>query len=163
LCRVTSKPEDETMDLAEYLKAGGIWHRFLDKPETIHTADASHATGIDLNRITKNLVCRTSDGRYALLIVPGNRRASLQRAAQVLNARNVQLLGFKEAEAVSGYPPGATPSLHHKTAMNVVIDKDLLSYETIFCGGGSRDKLLELKTDDVLRLNQATVADVSEA
>jgi len=150
------------MDLAEYLKSAGVWHRFMDKPETVHTADASRATGIELSRITKNLVCKTSDGSYALLVVPGNRRVSLQKAAQALNTRNIQLLGFNEAEAISGYPPGGTPSLHHKTAMSVVIEKDLLSNETIFCGGGSRDRILELKTEDVLKLTHAAVADISD-
>lgn len=150
------------MDLERYLKGAGVWHRFLDKPETVHTADASRATGIELSRITKNLVCKTSDGRYAVLVVPGNRRVSLQKAAQVLNARNIQLLGFDEAEMVSGYPPGGTPSLHHKTPMSVVVEKDLLNYETNFCGGGSRDKILEVKTEDLLKLTNATVADISE-
>lgn len=150
------------MDLAGYLKDAGVWHRFLDKPETIHTADASRATGIELSRITKNLVCETLDGRYALLVVPGDRRVSLRKAAQVLNARNVKLLGFNEAEAISGYPPGGTPSLHHKTTMSVVVEENLLNHETILCGGGSRDKILELKTEDLLRLTQATVADISE-
>jgi len=150
------------VDLATYLRAEGVWHRFLDKPETVHTAEASAATGIELSRITKNLVCKTSDGRYALLIVPGNRRVSLQRAAQALNTRNIQLPGFNEAEEVSGYPPGGTPSIHHKTTMDVVVERDLLSFETIFCGGGSRDKILELRTADVIRLNRAAVADISE-
>jgi Cys-tRNA(Pro)/Cys-tRNA(Cys) deacylase len=150
------------MDLETYLKGAGVWHRFIDKPETVHTADASRATGIELARITKNLVCKTSDGRYALLVVPGNRRVSLQKAAQMLDTRNIQLLEFNEAEAVSGYPPGGTPSLHHKTAMSMVIERDLLNYETIFCGGGSRDKILELKTKDLLMLTHAAVADISE-
>jgi Cys-tRNA(Pro)/Cys-tRNA(Cys) deacylase len=150
------------MDLTAYLKEAGVWHRFIDKVETVHTADASRATGIDLARITKNLVCRTSDGRYALLIVPGNRRVSLQKAAETLNASNIQLLGFKEAETVSGYPPGGTPSVHHKTAMKVVIEKELLSHDTIYCGGGSRDKILKLKTEDLLKLTEATVAHITE-
>jgi Cys-tRNA(Pro)/Cys-tRNA(Cys) deacylase len=150
------------MDLAGYLRDAGVWHRFIDKAETVHTADASRATGIDLGRITKNLVCKTSDGQHALLIVHGNRRVVLRRAAQALDTRNAQLLAFKEAEAVSGYPPGATPSVCHKTAMRAVIEKDLLNHETIFCGGGSRDKILELKTKDVVRLSQATIADISE-
>jgi Cys-tRNA(Pro) deacylase len=150
------------MDLEDYLRNAGVWHRFLDKAETVHTADASRATGIELSRITKNLVCKTSDGRYALLVVPGNRRVSLQKAAEALNARNVRLLGFSEAETISGYPPGGTPSLHHKTAMSVVIEKDLLSSKTIFCGGGARDRILELKTEDVLKLTHGVAADISE-
>jgi Cys-tRNA(Pro)/Cys-tRNA(Cys) deacylase len=150
------------MDLEDYLKKSGVWYRLMDKPETVHTADASRATGIDLSRITKNLVCKTSDGRYALLVVPGDRRVSLQKAAQTLNTRNIRLLGSDEAEAISGYPRGGTPSIHHKTAMSVVVERDLLSNETIFCGGGSRDRILELKTADVVKLTQAVVADISE-
>jgi Cys-tRNA(Pro)/Cys-tRNA(Cys) deacylase len=150
------------MNLEAYLANSGVWYRFLEKTETVHTVDASRATGIDLNSITKNLVCSTSDGRYALLVIPGDRRVNLQRASQALNAQNVQLLGFREAEAVSGYPPGGTPSVCHRTLLSVVIDKSVMAHETLFCGGGTRSRLLELKTKDVLRLSKATTADISE-
>jgi len=43
-----------------------------------------------------------------------------------------------------------------------VIDKSLLEYETIYCGGGSRKRLLELRTEDVIRLNDAVVAEISK-
>ena len=150
------------MDLETYLTNSGVWHRFLEKAETVHTADASNATGIELNRITKNLVSKTADGRYALLIIPGDRRVNLQKAAQVLNAKNVQLLGFREAEQVSGYPPGGTPSVYHKTALEVVVDKSVLAHEALYCGGGTRNRLLELRTEDVLKLTKAITADISE-
>ena len=150
------------MDLEAYLKLAGVWHRFLEKPETVHTADASSATGIELNRITKNLVCRTSDGRFALLVVPGDRKVNLQSAAQVLNARNIRLLAFDEAESISGYPPGGTPSIHHKTPLQVVVDSELLATETIFCGGGARNKMLELKTADILKLTNALTGSISQ-
>ena len=150
------------MDLEAFLSDSGIWHRFIEKTETVHTADASRATGIDLSRITKNLVCRTSTGGYALLVIPGDRRVNLQKAAQALKVGNVQLLGFREAEEISGYPPGGTPSVHHKTALDVVIDTSVLTNETIFCGGGTRGRILELRTQDIVNLNKATTADISE-
>jgi Cys-tRNA(Pro)/Cys-tRNA(Cys) deacylase len=150
------------MDLEAYLLRSGVWHRFLQKPETVHTADASNATGIELNRITKNLVCKTSTGRYALLVIPGDRRVNLRRAAEALHDRNVQLLGFREAEEVSGYPPGGTPSIYHKTPLQVVVDKAVLAHGTIFCGGGTRGKLLELRTQDLLQLTKAVTADICE-
>lgn len=150
------------MNLETYLKNAGIWYRFYEKPETIHTADASRETGIHLNRITKNLVCKTNDGQYGLLIIPGDRRVNLQDVAKVLSARNVQLLAFSEAESISGYPPGATPSVHHKTPLKVVIDETLLPIETIFCGGGARNRLLELKTKDIVKLTGAVAAAISK-
>jgi Cys-tRNA(Pro)/Cys-tRNA(Cys) deacylase len=150
------------LDLERYLKENNVWHSFVAKPETVHTADASRETGIHLSRITKNLVCKDSNGNFALLVVPGDRRVSVKKAADALSTTNVKLLSFSEAESVSGYPPGGTPSIHHKTKMIVVLDKSLLSRETIFCGGGARDRLLELKTQDVVRLENAVVAEISE-
>lgn len=150
------------MDLEKYLLENGLWHRFVIKPDTVHTVDASRESGIELGKITKNLVSRTSNGDYVLLIVPGDRRVDLRKAAKALNSSNVKLLSFEEAEAISGYPPGATPSVHHKTPLKVVLDGFLMNHETLFCGGGSRERLLELKTKDVLALDGAVVADITQ-
>ncbi len=127
----------------------------------MHTADASKATGIDLHRITKNLVSKTRKGEYALLVVPGDRRVDLKAAAKALGTKNIRLMPFSEAEAISGYPPGGTPTIGHKTPMKVIVDEELAGFETFFCGGGSKDRLLELRVDDVKRLTDAIVAKIS--
>jgi len=133
----------------------------IRKPETVHTADAAKATGIDLHRITKNLVSVTNTGEHVLLIVPGDRKVDLKRAANALNVRRVSLVPFDQAANISGYPPGGTPSVGHKTKMRTVIDESLLEHETVYCGGGSRDRLVELKIADVIRLNNAVVAKIT--
>ncbi len=149
------------MDLEAYLEENGIWHRFIEKSETVHTADASEATGIDLHRITKNLVSKTRKGDYALLVVPGDSRVDLKAAAKALGTKNVRLMPFSEAETISGYPPGGTPTIGHKTPMKVILDEELAGFETFYCGGGSRDRLLELRVDEVKRLTDAIVAKIS--
>jgi len=149
------------VDLEDYLKRRKVWHRFILKPETVHTADAARVAGIDLQRVTKNLVSQTDEGEYVLLIVPGDRKVNLKAAANVLGVKRVRLVPFDQAEEISGYPPGGTPSVGHKTRMKVIVDRSLLRFETIYCGGGSRNKLVELRTTDTLRLNEAVVAEVS--
>ena len=149
------------MDIEAWLKDRGVWHRFLDKAETVHTADASRATGIDLHRITKNLVSVTDKGEYVVLIVPGDKRVNLKAAAKVLSVKNIQLMPFDKSEPISGYQPGGTASLGFKTKMRVVIDEELSTFDTFYCGGGTRDRLLEVKFEDVKRLNDAVVAPIS--
>jgi Cys-tRNA(Pro)/Cys-tRNA(Cys) deacylase len=148
--------------LERYLRETGIWHRFIKKAETVHTADAARAAGLELHRVTKNLVSKTDEGEPVLLIIPGDRRVRLKAAAKALGVRRVSLVAFEEAEEISGYPPGGTPSVGHKTPMRTVIDESLLRFETIYCGGGTRDRLLELRTEDVVRLNNAVVAAISK-
>ena len=150
------------MELETYLKKRGVWYRFVNKTETTHTADASNVTGIPLSQITKNLVSQTEKGEYVLLVVPGDKRVNLKRAAFALGVENVSTVPFSKAESVSGYPPGGTPTLGHKTLMRTVIDKPLLNFETVFCGGGSRSLLLELRTKDIIEISRAIVADISE-
>jgi Cys-tRNA(Pro)/Cys-tRNA(Cys) deacylase len=149
------------MSLESYLEQNGVWHRFVEKQETVHTADASKATGIDLHKITKNLVSVTDTGEHVVLIVPGDRRVNLKEAAKALGAKNVRLMPFDQSEPISGYPPGGTPSLGYKTKMRVLLDRELEGFDTFYCGGGSRDRLLEVKSVDVIRLNGAIVAPIS--
>ena len=149
------------MSLEAYLEENRVWHRFVQKQETVHTADASQATGIDLHRITKNLVSVTDTGEYVVLIIPGDRRVNLKEAARALGVKNVRLMPFDQSDQISGYPPGGTPSLGFKTRMRVVVDKELEKFETFYCGGGSRDRLLEVKFTDVVGLNNAVVAAIT--
>ncbi len=149
------------MSLEAYLEENRLWHRFVEKQETVHTADASQATGIDLHRITKNLVSVTETGEHAVLIVQGDRRVNLKEAAKALGVKNVRLMPFDQSESISGYPPGGTPSLGFKTRMRVILDKELEDFETFYCGGGSRDRLLEVRFVDVVKQNGAIVAAIS--
>ena len=148
------------MNLESYLKKNNVWFKFIQKPGTIHTADAAKVTGIDLKRITKNLICKTSEGEYAILIIPGDKRVNLKEAAEILKTQNIYLVPFDKAEEISGYPPGGTPSVGHKTRMRAIIDKSILVYETVYCGGGTRDEILELRTEDILKLNDATIGEI---
>jgi len=150
------------LSLEEYLLEKNVWHRFVEKAETIHTADAARVASVPLSKVTKNLVSTTDSGEYILLVVPGDRKVNLDAAAKAANVKKIKLVPFSEAERISGYPPGGTPSLGHKTRMRTILEKVLLDYDTVYCGGGSRDKLLELRTQDIVKLSNATVASIVE-
>jgi len=148
--------------LERKLRTLGVWYRFIEKPaSTVHTADAASVTGIELHRISKNLMAQTNDGRFAALIIPGDTRLDYKEAAKALGARNISLVPFNEAHKVSGYPPGGTPSMGYEKKVDVVLDEELKIYETFYCGGGSTRMLLELRTDDVIRINNAKVHKIS--
>jgi Cys-tRNA(Pro) deacylase len=144
------------------LKREGIWFRIIEKPETIHTADAAEKAGIELNRLTKSLVLIDQDMNPILAIIPGNCKLSFPKAREAIGAKKVRLVSFQEAESYSGYLPGATPMVFHKAKMKVVLDQKLRQHRYICGGGGERTRLLELRTSDVIRLNDAIVADITE-
>ncbi|MFH0817940.1 MAG: YbaK/EbsC family protein [Candidatus Micrarchaeota archaeon] len=151
------------LKLESRLKELGVWYKFLEKPgSTVHTADAASATGIDLHRISKNLMAKTSNGEYAALIIPGDRKVDYKEAARALGIKSLGLVPFEHADKVSGYPPGGTPSLGYETKLRVVLDEGLAEFETFFCGGGSTRMLLELRKEDVIKLNNAVIHKISK-
>jgi Cys-tRNA(Pro)/Cys-tRNA(Cys) deacylase len=148
------------LNLKQFLDNHKVWHQFVIKSETIHTADAANVTGIELHKVTKNLVSITDTGEYILLIVPGDSKVNLREVAKMLGVKKVRLVPFSDAENISGYPPGGTPSVGHKTQMRTLIEKKLLNFETVYCGGGSRDKLLEIRVQDIVKLNDAIIVEL---
>jgi Cys-tRNA(Pro) deacylase len=148
------------MNLIAYLEKNQIWHRILDKEETIHTADAAAATGVPLERVTKSLVF-LADKKPILVIIPGTHRVDLRKLKNALNIHKIHIVPFSQVKEYSGYLPGATPPMHHKQIMEVVIDITVMHYETVYGGGGSRNKLIELRTQDIQQVNSAIVADIA--
>jgi Cys-tRNA(Pro) deacylase len=147
-------------DLIENLEEKKVWFKMIEKETTVHTADAAAATGIPLERITKSLVFLDENKLPVLVIIPGNCFVNEQKLKNVIGS-SVKLASFTEAEKYSGYPPGATPPVCHKIE-RVVIDERVMKYETVFGGGGSRNKLIEMKPEDIKKLNNAVVEDVAE-
>ncbi len=148
-------------DLEEFLIEKGVWFRIFDKISTIHTADASKVTGIPLKQITKSLVF-LADRRPVLAVIPGDRKVDIDKLSKSISANEIKLVPFKEADKYSGYPPGGTPPIHHVNINTAVFDSELKRFKTIYGGGGSQDKMIEIKLDDALKLTDGIIASISK-
>lgn len=153
------KPET---DLEAYLDEKKIWHRFIDKPQGKKTEKTAEATGIDIERLTKTLVILDDKKEPLIAIIPGNRKLSYSKLRKRIGSKKVRWIESRNAQSYTGYPPGATPMVYHKMNMKVVLDKSLSHYHTIYGGGGTTKRIVEMLVDDVIRLNEADIADICD-
>jgi Cys-tRNA(Pro)/Cys-tRNA(Cys) deacylase len=65
-----------------------------------------------------------------------------------------------EAEKVTGYKVGGISPFAQRRKLPVVIEETLLCLDRIVVNGGRRGVLVEMATEDVVRLLDATPADV---
>ena len=149
------------MNLIAYLQTNHVWLNVLEKRSTVHTAEAAAATDLPLQRVIESLVL-TADGEPVITIIPGTCRVDKDKLKATLGVRKVQIVSFAEAEQYSGYPPGTTPPVFHKKISKVVMDQRVMQFDTVYGGGGSRQKLVELKPVDIRRLNNALVANITK-
>ena len=155
------EPYPFMIPLEAYLKSVDVDYELIPKNHTLHTADAAEATGIDLERITKSLVCLSPEKKAYVAVIPGTHKLRPKEVARNFGLKKVRLCPFEDAHTYSGYPPGATPPLHHQKVEGVVIDEALTLWDTIYGGGGTNERLLKIKTQDLIRLTGYRVADIS--
>lgn len=125
---------------------------------------AAAAVGVLPERVLKSLVLFV-DGAPRLVIAAGEDRLSYPRMAAAFGTsrRRVRLASAVEALETTGYAVGAMPPFGHRRRLPTWVDgRRVTPGLTVVAGGGARDALLELTTDDLLRATGARTAQLTE-
>ena len=149
------------MNLAAFLVSNKVYFEFLEKRHTRHALEASQATGVSLSEIIKTLVFLDQDAKPVIAVVRGDRNVSRHKLEHHSNSKSVRLASDDMAEAATGYPVGGIPPVGHKKKLRMFLDERILGHEYVWCGGGTRSKLVRLRTEDIVELSTATVCDIS--
>ncbi len=145
----------------DFLIKNEIWHEFLEKSDTRSASKAANVTGIELNKIVKSLVFKM-DGEFYLIILQGSRLVSRKKIRKILGKENITLASPEEVLHVTGYEIGAVPPIGHKDRIKCIMDSAAAKKEKVWAGGGATDKLVCLKTVDIIKYNNPLVADISD-
>lgn len=149
------------MNLATFLRQNKIDFEFIEKKSTHHASEASQATDIPLSKIIKTLVFVDQDLKPLVAIVRADCTVSRHKLESCSRSRSVRIASNDLAERVTGYPAGGIPPVGHKKKVPVYFDSQVLKNEYIWCGGGSRTKLIRLKVADVISLLSPQLCDIS--
>ena len=149
------------MNLKAYLIRIGVEFEFFEKKET-HTAEAAaKSLSVPLDKIIKSIIFVDEKKSPLLAIVCGDQYVSRKKLQQVLGLKKAKTASQKIAEQTTGYPTGGIPPIGHRNPLRTVIDPLVLENEFIWAGGGTRKKMVKLKTSDVLLLSKALVKDIT--
>jgi Cys-tRNA(Pro)/Cys-tRNA(Cys) deacylase len=117
--------------------------------------------GIDVGQLLRTIVIRRAAGDYVFVLVPGGRQIDWPKLRAVLGVKRISLPDQDEARDATGYERGAITPLGSATAWPAVADAAVEGLELVAIGGGARGVNLQLAPADLIRLLEATVADVS--
>ena len=151
-------------ELMAWLDARGVVARLLVPGVPTPTVPAAAAAlGVTVDAILKSLVFLVC-GEPRLVIAAGEDRVRYPALAELwgVSRRRVRLATPAEALAISGYAVGAMPPFGHRRPLPTVVDtRAVLPERTVYAGGGSRGALLEIRTDELLRVTAATPSDLT--
>ncbi|MFN2520707.1 MAG: YbaK/EbsC family protein [Candidatus Limnocylindria bacterium] len=129
-------------------------------PATTRTAtDAAREIGCDVAQIVKSLVFRAGDESLVGLC-SGADRVDEAGLAAAIGAATVRRATADEAKSSTGYPIGGVPPFGHARPLRVVADRRLLAFDTVWAAAGLPDAVFPIAPADLVRLADATVADI---
>jgi Cys-tRNA(Pro)/Cys-tRNA(Cys) deacylase len=124
--------------------------------------EASGKLGLDPDQVFKTLVV-TADAGQAVAIVPVSSKLALKAVAQALGAKRAKMCDTAIAERVTGYIRGGISPFGQKQRLPTVIDEMATVFDTIYVSGGKRGLDIGVATADLVRLLDATIADIAAA
>lgn len=122
--------------------------------------EAAEALGVDPDQVFKTLLV-TADGAQAVGIVPVTCSLSLKAMGAALGRKRVEMCDPAVAQRVTGYVLGGISPFGQKKRLPTVIDETCELYDTIYVSGGRRGLDLGVAPADLVRLLDATVADIA--
>jgi Cys-tRNA(Pro) deacylase len=145
----------------KWLRTQGVAFEVLPYEFTEVGADhAAEAVGRPLEAVCKTLIVEAPGKVFWVVIVPGDQRFDARRMASAAGAKHVDMAKGPDAERITGYHVGGISPFAMRRKLPVMIEESLLALDRIIVNGGRRGVLVELKTEDVVRLLDARPANL---
>jgi Ala-tRNA(Pro) deacylase len=149
-------------ELRRELADSGVDYEVIAHRPTMTAADEARAIEVAPEEVAKTLVL-TSDAGYVRAVVPASERLDLHKVRAVLgNGKSTRLA--TEAELVAAYPMfelGAVPPFGGPDGDRTIVDRRLAERESVVVEAGSHRESLRVKTQDLLAITHAEIAEIS--
>ena len=136
----------------EYLDSRQVEYSLLPHSPTFtaqHTAQASHIRGQELSKVVV-----IGDGQQTMMmVIPANCVLVKNELTRLLNSPNLRIIPeYEFRDLFPGCEVGAMPPFGELYNMKVFVAKDLIKNETITFNGGTHSVLIQMSTDDFIKL-----------
>lgn len=147
--------------VADAALAHGLAIEVAEFPDGARTAaDAAAAVGVVEAQIVKSLVF-TVDGRMVMALVSGSNRLDEKRLAVAAGGDEVGRADAAAVRAATGYAIGGVPPFGHREPLPTYADRSLLDHEIVWAAAGTPRHVFPITPTDLIRLSQATTADLA--
>jgi prolyl-tRNA editing enzyme YbaK/EbsC (Cys-tRNA(Pro) deacylase) len=147
--------------LLAFLAEHGVDHEIVAPGVPMPTVPAAAAAiGVGVGQILKTLLFDDREGGFVVAIACGTGRVDRARLAAVNGSGKLRIAGASDVLRVTGYPAGGVAPLALPPYLLVVVDAAVMELSVAWGGAGREELLLRVGPADIVRLNNATVAEI---
>ena len=146
--------------VAAALRSGDAAGEIRELADSTRTADeAATALGVPVGAIVKSLVF-TADGDPVMVLASGDHQVDTAAVATALGVDKVRRADADTVRAATGYPIGGVPPVAHSTALRILVDRHLATYDVLWAAAGTPHAVFSTSFDELVRLTGGDPADV---
>jgi Cys-tRNA(Pro)/Cys-tRNA(Cys) deacylase len=142
-------------------QASGLAHRVIRHGPVRSLGEAALARGVAPADVVKTLVVRRGEDDFLFVLVPGDRAISWPKLRGLLGVSRLSMPGAEVARQATGYERGTITPFGSAKPWPVIADQRIRGRE-ITLGAGEHGVALAAEADDILRVLNASVADISD-
>lgn len=145
--------------VADALRAAGIEPEIRELSASTRTAEeAAAALGTSVPRIVKSLVFLADDAPI-LALVSGSNRLDTDRLGATLG-RTIARADAATVRSATGFAIGGVAPVGHPAPLEIVVDRDLLQYDTVWAAAGTPHAVFPIAPDALVRATGGQVVDL---
>ena len=150
--------------LMTLLEAEGVGYELIPHDHTERAADEADALGVPAASVAKTLIVTVPDG-YILAVLPAARRLDLHKLREIVGAGSKAVHLASEDDLQRDFPEfelGAVPPVGGGRADPVFLDGTLSELDELVFEAGSHDESVRLGAQDLRRIADVRIVDISE-
>ena len=121
--------------------------------EPVYTSEqAARIRDVDVKTGVKALVLKTHEDRFILVLVRADKRADLEKIAELEGTKNVRLANPQDVFEVTGCEIGSVPPFGHLTELKTYMDREILENDEVNFNCGLHTKSIKMKSQDLLKV-----------
>jgi prolyl-tRNA editing enzyme YbaK/EbsC (Cys-tRNA(Pro) deacylase) len=119
---------------------------------------AAQQLGVAVGQIAKSILFAGKDGRFFMVVCPGDRRLSSAKLKAATGVKS-HMASAEEALRATGFGPGGVCPFGVGPDVRVFVDQGLAVYETIYPAAGTDSSGVPMTFEKLLAITAATVGD----
>jgi Cys-tRNA(Pro)/Cys-tRNA(Cys) deacylase len=137
-------------------------HTYSTDDGKIDGISVANKIGRDTEIVFKTLLLKGTTNSYFVFVVPVEAELDLKKAAKAAGEKKVEMIAVKDIQKVSGYIRGGCSPIGMKKLLPTYIHDTGERLETIIVSGGTIGIQIELDVMDLIKVTNASFANISK-
>ena len=123
--------------------------------------EAASSLGCEVGAIIKSLLFKTGSN-FTLCLVAGDKRASLNKIKKTLKIKDASMASAEDVKNITGYTIGGVSPIGHLKKINILIDKSLNRFNTLFAAAGHPNCVFEIDFNNLQKITNGYTEEITE-